>query len=154
MSGDQGKWVEGPLLPTLPPPPPERIEVRGARLVRVFSPPGTVKVDGGREAVALARAQLPDGSWAVLLAWAGHWAYEDPPHQTEAARWAWCRYDPERVKPHRPPRVLYEGACWHGWHADSQLNVAVREAVASLPEHLRETAIQPAEGNGEKPGEA
>lgn len=146
MAGDQGHWAEPPLLPVLPPPPPERIEARGARLVRVFSPPGTLKVDGGREAVVLAWAQLPDRSWAVLLAWAGHWAYEDPPHQTEAARWSWCRYDPGRVEPRRPPQVLYEGAEWNGWHHESQINVAVRAAVASLPEHLREAAIRPAPG--------
>jgi hypothetical protein len=73
MSGDRtGKWTEPTLLPELPPPPPDRIRVRGARLVRVYDPPGTAKVDGGREAVVLAWARLPDGAWAILLAWAGH----------------------------------------------------------------------------------
>lgn len=150
MGGDQGHWVEPPLLPPLPPPPPDRIQIRGAKLVRVYDPPGTAKVDGGREAVVIAWARLPDGAWAVLLAWAGRWMDIGTSHQTEAARWGWCRYDEARVKPRRPPQVLYEGACWHGWHEDGELNRAIHEAVASLPEHLRATAIQPAEQQGSK----
>lgn len=149
-----GHWVEPPLLPTAPAPPLDRIRVRGARLVRVYAGTesrdvaGKPRRDGGREAVTLAWARMPDGGWAVLLAWAGHWAYDSPPHQTEAARWSWCRYDEERVQPRRPPQVLYDGAAWHGWAIEGELNRAIGEAVASLPGRLRETAIRPAEQQG------
>jgi hypothetical protein len=74
--------------------------------------------------------------------------YERGPHQTEAARWGWCRYDEARVTPRRPPPMAYEGACWHGWHEESQLNVAIRRAAETLPEDLRDAATMPAEKQG------
>ncbi len=143
-----GHWVEKPLLVEVAAPPPAAIETHGAALVRIFGPDGPAKTDAGREAVVLARAKMPGGPWAILVAWARHWAYEQPPHQTERAERGWYLYEKHRVQPRRPPRVLYEGACWHGWHEDGELNRAIREAVASLPEHLREAAIQPAQEQG------
>lgn len=122
--------------------------MRGAHLVRVYGPDGPTKRDAGREAVTLAWAQMPDARWAILLAWAGYWMDEAAPHQTEAARWAWCVYDEDRVELRRAPQTLYEGAAWHGWAEDGELNKAIRQAAGSLPEHLREAAITPAERQG------
>lgn len=68
----------------------------------------------------------------------------NPPHQTDKAEHGWYLYEAHRVEPKRAPRTRFEGACWHGRHEDSQFNIAVREAVASLPEHLREAAAKPA----------
>lgn len=144
MGGDQGHWAEKLLLTEVAAPPPARIETHGASLVRVFGPDGPAKGDGGREAIVLARAQLPDGRWAILVAWARHWAYENPPHQTERAYWSWCVYEQRRVVPKRPPRLLYEGAMWHGWHEDSELSVAMRAAAASLPGDMQAAALKPA----------
>lgn len=139
-----GHWAEKPLLAEVPAPPLARIETRGASLVRVHGPDGPSKGDGGREAIVLARAQMPDGRWAVLLAWARHWAWEDPPHQTERAYWAWCVYDPDRIKPKRAPQMLYEGALWNGWHEDSEINVAMRGAAGTLPGDMQAATLRPA----------
>ena len=140
-----GHWVESPLLPdAVPAPPLDRIVIYGAKLVRVYGEPGGKKPDGGREAVIVAWARMPDGRWAVLLAWAGHWMSEKGPHQSERARWGWYVLDPERVKPRTPPQVLYEGAMWTGWHEDSELSIAMREAAGTLPGDMQAAALKPA----------
>ena len=39
-------------------------------------------------------SRLPDGSWAVWLAW-----QPEPEHPTLPWRWGWYAYDPETIKP-------------------------------------------------------
>lgn len=146
-----GHWAEKPLLTEVPAPPPAAIETHGAALVRIFGPDGPAKADAGREAVVLARAQMPDGPWAILVAWARHWAWESPPHQTERAYWSWCLYEQHRVKPKRPPTLLYDGAMWDGWHEASEINVAMRQAAATLPGDMQASALKPAPIQGPQP---
>lgn len=147
-----GHWAEKPLLTELaddvPAPPPSVIETHGASLVRIFGPNGPSKTDGGREAVVLARAKMPDGPWVILVAWARHWAWEQPPHQTERADFGWYVYEAYRVMPKRPPAKLYEGAVWNGWHEDSEINVAMRAAAGTLPGEMQATALKPAGRQG------
>lgn len=150
MPDRPGRWTEPPILPEVPAPPPDRIVVRGARLVRVYGSSesrdvaGKPRRDGGREAVVLAWARMPDGAWAVLMAWTRYWTDEDPPHGTALAQHGWYRYDEERVKPQKTRRPNYEGAEWHGWHEDSELAQAIRDAAATLPPEMREQATTPA----------
>lgn len=147
MGEDQlGKFVEPPLLgEELPRPPDGIIATSGPRLVKIFDAPGNAKkADGGRQAVIVAEAPLADGARGILLAWASHYAYTDPPHQTEKARWGWYRHDETRVREQRPPTILYEGAAWHGWGEDGELDTAIRAAVATLPFRLHGVASRPA----------
>jgi hypothetical protein len=88
---------------------------------------------------------MPDG-WAVLLAWTSYWAFENPPQQTALARCGWYRLEEGRVKPRKPPHASYEGAAWHGWHEDSELNTAIRRAAETLPPEMRDAAMRPAPG--------
>lgn len=143
-----GHWAEKPLLAEAPAFPPSAIETHGASLVRIYGPDGPSKTDAGREAIVLARAKMPTGPWVILLAWPRHWAWEKPPHQTERAYWSWCLYEPQRVQPHRPPKVLYEGAVWNGWHEDSEINIAMRAAAGTLPGDMQAAALKPAEHQG------
>jgi hypothetical protein len=148
MDERRGHFTEPPILPEVPAPPPDRILVRGARLARIYGERqipdvrGRERRGGGRDAVILAWARRRDG-WAVLLAWTSYYMYEDPPKQTEAARWGWYVLDEQRVKPMRAPRASYEGAAWHGWHQDSELNVAIERAALLLPAEVRERAKTP-----------
>lgn len=150
MPDRPGRWTEPPILPEVPAPPPGRILVRGARLVRIYdgtesrTVSGRPRPDGGREAVILAWARMPDGGWAILLAWTSYWLWENPPHQTALARHGWYRLDEERVKPRKPPRTLTEGADWHGWHPESEISIAIRRAAETLPPEMREQAMRPA----------
>ncbi len=143
MGYDAGRWVDEPILPELPAPPAHLVQVRGAQLVavRYVDPAGRRRGEG--DAVILAWAPLPAGGWAVLVAWIGAWQQNN--RTTGAPRWAWCRYDKDLVRPAKPSRPLVEreGFEWHGWHRDSDLAEAVRQAAASLPEHLREAALTP-----------
>lgn len=152
MSSERpGRFIEPPLLAETTPPPPDRILVRGARLVRVYGGissrdvSGKPRPDGGREAVILAWARMPDRGWAVLMAWTSYWLYENPPHQTGLARWGWYVLDEERVKPRKPPRTLDEDAAWHGWATEGELQKAIDQAVLLLPPALREQALTPAQ---------
>lgn len=146
-SGDR-EWLEDPLLPELPAPPFDRIQVRGARLVRVYDEPGTRRQDGGREAVIVAWAQLPDGGWAVLLAWAS--LAKLGIKTTALARWCWCRLIEDRVKPVRPKRGTEPDPdqAWHGWFEPGELSEAIWQAAATLPERLRKAAVTPAPEQG------
>jgi hypothetical protein len=116
------KWTEGPLLPWLPPPPPDRIMVRGAKYVRIYSTPGSRKIDGGREAVILAWARCADGGWGVLLAWAG-WCTSSLNKGTAHARWGWCRYEEQQVCPLVPVRSHNPGIeyAWYGQPEPNEL---------------------------------
>ena len=141
-------WTEGPILPELPPPPVDRIQVRGAQLAQIYDPPGTKlmlggrpRPDGGREAVVLAWARIPGGGWAVLLAWTSYAKLNA--RGTALARCGWYRHDPQRVKPKAPPRYLDDEAQWHGWHEMSELHQAILEAATLLPEDMREAALTP-----------
>lgn len=148
MTDEPPQYTEDPILPEITPPPPGRIQVRGAQLMQIFDSKdrtltigGKTRKDGGREAVALAWARIPDGGWAVLLAWTSY--ARIGLQATALARWGWYRLDRERVEPKPAPRTLNEGAAWHGWHAESELHKAVLKAVRLLPGHLRELAIKP-----------
>ena len=149
MPDRPGRWTEPPILPEVPAPPPDRILVRGARLVRIYDGTdsrdvaGKPRRDGGREAVVLAWARTSDG-WAVLLAWTSYWAFEQPPHQTALARYGWYLLDEARVKPQKPPRTLAEGAAWHGWSTDGELQKAITRAADTLPSEMRAQATTPA----------
>lgn len=150
MADGRGRWTEGPILPEVAAPPPARILVRGARLVRVYDGAGARDVagrpraDGGRDAVILAWARLPGGAWVVLLAWTSYWAYESPPHQTALARFGWYVLDEQRVRPRMPPRALGEDQAWHGWSPEGELQRAIDGALLLLPERLRAAAATPA----------
>jgi len=137
MTGpESGRWIEAPILPALPPPPPERIVIRGARLVRVMTPQG-----GHTDAVILAWARLGSGAWGALAAWGGHW--QQGGRTTVRARWGWVRLVAVQVRPVEPPRRRIEGAEWHGWHAESEFARAVREAALMLPADRRDAALTP-----------
>lgn len=135
------------MLPEVPAPPSDRVLVRGARLVRVYDPPGHARglADGGREAVILAWARTPDRHWAVLMAWTSYWAFENPPHQTALARCGWYVLDEQRIRPRRPPRTLGEDRAWHGWSPEGELQNAIDGALLLLPEDLRAAAAAPAD---------
>jgi len=145
----RGHFTEPPILPEVSPPPADRILVRGARLVRIYGErqipdvSGRERRGGGRDAVVLAWARRPDG-WAALMAWTSYYAFVDPPKQTEAARWGWYVLDEQRVKPMRAPRASYEGAAWHGWSSEGELQRAIDQAAQTLPPGLREQATSPA----------
>lgn len=139
--------MDEPILPELPAPPVERIAVRGAQRLRVLNvdSPNPGSRGGFTECVALAWARLPDGDWAALLAWLSGWRGEDG-RTTGRGRFGWYRVLEDRTKampiwPHRDPDVE-----WHGYHADDEIAVAMREAAATLPEQLREAALTPRPG--------
>lgn len=145
---DAGRWVDGPVLPWTDPPPPGAHLVAGAVLIRVYTvteAAGQRRRKGHTEAVILARYRLPGGAWALLAAWQGAW--QENGHTTGRARWGWvlAPTDPLLAEPVTPaaPLTRLDGFQWHGWHEDSQLAIAVREAAESLPQHLRAIALQP-----------
>jgi hypothetical protein len=152
MDDEGGRWIEEPLLPELPAPAADQIIVRGAQLVRVVF--GDVAADsrhqGYTEAVVLAWAKTAQGGWGVLLAWGGSWRQRNG-RSTVKARWAWCRLLPDRVTPVPRPRALLPEDEWHRHHPGSEFSEAVRAAAASLPEHLRDRALQPAEPPPDRP---
>lgn len=139
-----GRWVEEPILPELPPPPPNLVRVRGAQLIRVtaFDPAGNRR--GFTEAVVLAWAPLRGGGWGVLTAWLSGW--QSAGRTTGRGRWAWCRLpdDLSLVTPMPPPRHLLEDDEWHGHHPDHGITIAMRQAALTLPEPLRDAALAPA----------
>lgn len=139
-----GRWVEEPILPELPPPPPNLVRVRGAQLIRVtaFDPAGNRR--GFTEAVVLAWAPLRGGGWGVLTAWLSGW--QSGGRTTGRGRWAWCRLpdDLSLVTPMPPPRNLLEDDEWHGHHPDHGITIAMRQAALTLPEPLRDAALAPA----------
>jgi hypothetical protein len=144
--GEGGKWTEKrPLLPKLPPAPVARIVVRGAQLVRVYSPPDTLKpgrTDGGRGAVILAWARTGDAGWGVLLAWAGYWLGPDL-RQGDRPRWGRCRLIEELVQPQRPRQFADPEQLWHGHYVGSHMDQAVEHAAIELPRDLRQAALTP-----------
>jgi hypothetical protein len=136
-----GRWIEEPVLPLLPPPPADRILVRGTRLIRVaFIHRGQRR--GFTEAAVLAWARTGDGGWGVLTAWQGAW--QENGRTTGRARWGWCRLDVDLVEPRPVPRRIAEDDEWHGHHPMEEFTEAIRQAAASLPEHLRQAALAPA----------
>lgn len=142
---DAGRWVDDPILPEVSAPPPERVLVRGAQLIRVINvdAPNRASRKGFTEAVILAWARLPDGDWAVLAAWQGAWQQHG--HTTGLARCGWVRLLTDRVQamPIPPVSGLIDGAQWHGHHELSQFAEAVRQAALLLPEDQREAALTP-----------
>jgi hypothetical protein len=144
--GEGGRWLEPPLLPRLPDPPYDRVMVRGASLMRVYSPAGA-KIegrDGGRAAIVVAWARLGDGrGWGVLMAWAGNWQGADH-RATARPRWGWVRLDAERVKPVKP-RPEREGSEieWFGSWPGCALDEAMYHAAVELPKERREAAVTP-----------
>jgi hypothetical protein len=144
--GTGGRWLEDPLLPTLPDPPADRVVVHGASLVRVYSPAGS-KIegrDGGRAAIVIAWARLGDGeSWAVLMAWAGNWMGADH-RPTVRPRWGWVRLDEARVKPQKPrPKIEGSEIEWFGSWSGCAMEEAMYHAAVGLPKEQREAAITP-----------
>lgn len=141
-----GRWTEPAILPELPPPPADRIQVRGAQRLRIYNidDPDHRKRAGYREAVAVAWARLPGGDWAALIGWMGYWR-EPNGRATGKARHAWVRVLPDRTRamPLRPQRDPERE--WHGQHRDSEFAQAVRDAVATLSAELRERAAAPYE---------
>lgn len=137
-----GRWVEEPILPLLPPPPADRILVRGTQLVHVaFVHNGQRR--GFTEAAVLAWARTGDGGWGALTAWQGAWRQGNG-RTTGRARWGWCRLDLDLVEPRRAPQRVAEDDEWHGHHPLAAFTQAIRQAAASLPEHLRQAALAPA----------
>jgi hypothetical protein len=55
------------------------------------------------------------------------------------------------VEPRLPPRRVAEVDEWHGHHPLEEFTEAIRQAAASLPEHLRQAAIIPAGPRGDRP---
>jgi hypothetical protein len=141
-----GRWVEPPILPEVDAPAPDLIQVPGAQLWRRLNVEAHNKASRGghTEFVVLARAPLPDGSWAVLAAWQGAWR-QPGGRTTGKARFGWVRLLEDRVTPATPPPglVAREGFEWHGWAQSSQIAEAVRQAAALLPEYLRAAALTP-----------
>lgn len=144
-------WTEEPILTPISPPPPGLVEVRGAQLVRIYDGPGAThepggrpRPDGGREAVVLARARIPCGGQAVLLAWTSYARLGG--RGTALARYGWYRFEEQRVRPQPRPRTssIPPDAQWHGWHELSELHQAILRAAAMLPEQLRADALTPA----------
>lgn len=154
MDAEPGRWVEDPILPELDPdnphkpPPPELIDVHGAQPVRVYTidAPDPRRRNGFAQALILAWAPRLEGGWGVLIAWLGAW--QEGGRTTGAGRWAWCRLTADdlrrgRVRPVKPHVGLEDE--WYGMPADSEFGLAVAEAVASLPEGMREAAGRPSQ---------
>ena len=143
--GEGGRWLDPPLLPRLPDPPEDRIVVRGAQLVSVFSPPETLRPgrsDGGTYAVVVAWARLGDGAWGALLAWGGRWQGADN-RTTARPRWGWGRVLEELVKVRPPLSPDPPGRLWHGSWERSSLDDAMHHAAVELPPELRAAALMP-----------
>jgi hypothetical protein len=145
------QWTEPPILPWLDPPPPERIIVRGARLVRIYNDEHADprRSHGFREAVILAWARRGDGRWGALMAWAG-WCRSERGTGTEAARCGWVLVDEQRVRPVAPARSHLPGIeyTWYGREEPCELGHAIRAAAQMLPEQLRTAALTPAPHQG------
>lgn len=135
---------DGPTIlePLDAPPPADRIEAPGGYLVTV----GTVRPTTPHQshpAVLLAWARLPGTSdWACLMVWGG-WRRDEAGRERPSARWCWVRFEPRqvgRLKPWLPDQP--NGLRWFGRHAGSDIEAAYLEAAASLPEHMREAALE------------
>lgn len=148
MDANTGRWTEEPVLPELPPPPTDRVLVRGAQLIRVTFVHGGQR-RGFTEAMILAWARTGDGGWGVLTSWLGAW--QENGRTTGRARWGWCRLIEDLVEPRRLPQHVAEDDEWHGHHPLDQFTEAMRQAAASLPEHLRQAALTPAGPRGGQP---
>ena len=112
--------------------------------MRIYSPPGLRKIDGGREAVILAWAQRSDRRWGVLLAWTG-WGLDSSNRGTARARWGWCGYEQAQVRPLVParshnPEIEY---AWYGQAEPNELGFAIWAAAGLLPANLRKAALTP-----------
>lgn len=135
-------WDGPTILEPLPTPPADRIEAPGGYLVTV----GTVRPTTPHQshpAVLLAWARLPGTSdWACLMVWGG-WRRDEAGRERPSARWCWVRYQSRqvgRLRPWLPDQP--EGLRWFGRHAGSDVEAAYLEAAASLPEHMREAALE------------
>jgi len=139
--------VDEPPLPTLAAPPPGLIRVRGAQPARVYDidNPDPRKHKGFTEVLFIAWAPIPDTrDWAVLTAWLGAWQHGA--RTTGKGRWAWLRLtedDVARGRVRAVTPVLEPEDEWHGHHPLAQFTIGARQAAASLPERLRELALQP-----------
>lgn len=148
MAGEP-EWLDDPPLPVVKPPPPELILVRGGQVARVHFPDHpNPKMRGFIEVAVIAWARLPDSEdWAGLCVWLGTVQEPGPhgTHTTGGGRYAWCRMLTDRVESWRPPhRYLADpDAGWHGQGDPSEVSEAMVRAAATLPEHLREQALQP-----------
>lgn len=142
-----GRWVDDPPLPALKPPPPDLIQVHGARLVHVLQidDPDPRRQEGYTPVLFMAWAAIPGSrDWAVLAAWLG--TRQEALRTTGRGRWGWLRLTPDdlergRVRAHTPYREPEDE--WWGQHPLSEFTKAGRAAAATLPEHLREKALQP-----------
>lgn len=144
--------MDEPPLPITPPPPPHAHLHYGARRLRIHvikTSAGASRRAGFQDIVILARAPLPDGSWALLAAWLGAWQHHA--HTTGGPRWAWLRYTPPApgaLDPAQPmPRSRQEspagGIGWHGQPDDGDFARAILLAAGALPAEVREQALTP-----------
>lgn len=148
MDEREGRWAEPPILPELPPPPADLIAVRGAQVVRVHDIDNpNPKLRGHTEAVVLAWAPIPAGGFAGLCAWLAGWNEQGPHggHTTGRGRFGWLRILEDRVEAWRPPHpyLTDPDRGWHGLGDPGEVSSAIEQAVATLPEHLREAALTP-----------
>lgn len=146
----QGRWVDEPPLRELATPPPHLIQTHGAQLVRIYTidDPDPRRHEGYTEALFLAWAPIPNSrDWAVLAAWLSAW--QDGVRTTGKGRYGWLRIvmpadiESGRVRAVKP--FVMDEDEWHGHHPLAEFSIAVRAAVASLPEGLRERAVRPRE---------
>lgn len=145
--GHGDDWDSPLILKPVAAPPPDLIEAPGGRLVTVNTPRGTSPAQH-HPGVLLAWARIPGGStWATLMVWGG-WrrASEDPARRRDlrpSARWSWVRYEPAqvgRLNPWLPDQN--PGLRWFGRHSGSDFEAAYLQAAASLPGHMRESALE------------
>ena len=122
-------------------PPPERITSPGGRRAGV-----TVRADNGtqvtNDGVVLAWARMRAGEWACLFVWHGMRRVAGAKPRV-SARWSWCHIGRLETFVHEPVRPGNPwGLAWYGPH-NERFDAAIAEAVATLPESMRQAAAEP-----------
>lgn len=138
-------WESKVILDPLAPPPKQAIESPGSRLVLVTEPLGVPVPRHSHYGLILAWAPIDrrTGSWACLLAWDGWRRAVDDCGRVPGARWSWVHWQRDLVTYHKPwlPDQP-EGLRWFGRHHGSDMEAAWLEAAASLPQGMREAALE------------
>jgi hypothetical protein len=152
--GESEGWVQPVILSPLAAPPAALVRAPGARLVTVSAGAAQgVSPAVGHPGLILAWARIPAGGWACLLVWDG---FRTPPGAREpapSARWSWARWRADVVMPLRPwlPDQPVE-LRWFGRPHGGAFEAAFHEAAASLPQGMREAALERAAYEGAPEG--